>query len=60
MREDQNVEIKLKGWEFVIAFLTLQMAGDKKEEIYGEFKENIKRKTKYYDLIQKTSSTEEK
>jgi hypothetical protein len=46
----------LRGWEFIIAFLTLQVAGDKKAEIYEEFKENIKRKTKYFSLVQDPSN----
>jgi len=28
----------LRGWEFIVAFLTLQVAGDKKAEIYEEFR----------------------
>lgn len=33
-RNTNDYEFQLKGWEFLIVFLTLQVAGDKKVEIY--------------------------
>lgn len=50
----------LRGWEFIVAFLTLQVAGDKKAEIYEEFRQNIKRKTKYFNLNQGASNNDPK
>ena len=50
----------LKRWEFIISSLTLKIAGDKKEEIYEEFKENVKRKTKYFNFIQSEASPDER